>query len=69
MSVSRCSDCLNADAVPLWAAVANTVSIGGMEQAADWWRETVDATLAHLGVTRQAFDTMVTEMDRDWDAP
>lgn len=68
VSVARCAACYQADAVPLWAAVANTVQIGGMANAADWWLDTVEATLSHLGISRDAFNKMVEEMNRDWDA-
>jgi hypothetical protein len=61
LSVARCVDCLEADAVPLWMAVANTVAIGGMVHAADWWREIVADTLAYLQVPVEDFDLMVAE--------
>jgi hypothetical protein len=61
MSVATCRDCLRAGAIPLWAAVANTVCIGGMNESAPWWTEVVDATLTHLGVSREDFDAMVAE--------
>ncbi len=59
MSVARCLECVSADAVPIWVAVATTADIGGMENAADWWREAVLDTLAHLGISQEDFDTLV----------
>jgi hypothetical protein len=65
MSVARCVECLEADAVPLWVAVHTTAEIGGMDNAADWWRETVESTLAHLAVPDGAFEIMVASQMAD----
>jgi len=39
MSVGNCKDCFIRDAYPLSIARANTEAIGGLDQAAEWWRE------------------------------
>jgi hypothetical protein len=54
-----CSPCLRAGAIPMWAAVANTANLGGLDQAADWWVATVEATLKVVGVSRDEFETQV----------
>jgi len=41
MSVGNCRNCLVANAYPLRVAKANTEVIGGIEQAADWWRQSI----------------------------
>lgn len=44
----------------MWAVVANTAMIGGLEHAADWWRDgVVMPTLTHLGVTVEEFTAQV----------
>lgn len=52
-------ECLDANAHPLWALVANTAMVGGYDQAAPWWQDMVDDTLRHLQVPREAFDADV----------
>lgn len=68
MSIAWCRPCLDAGAIPMWAAVCNTAMAGGYEHAAPWWREVVDDTLAYFGVTMEDFNAMVaaeiTEFDR-----
>jgi hypothetical protein len=61
MSIARCADCLNAGAIPMVVAVANTACVGGLEQATDWWEEIVEDTLLHLGLSRDQFDLLVEE--------
>jgi hypothetical protein len=68
ISVARCVECLAADAIPLYMAVGTTVAIGGLENAADWWRETIASTLEHLGVTQEVFDEAVRVADEMWSA-
>ena len=41
MSVGNCAECLCQDAYPLWIAEANTEATGGLEHAAEWWRESL----------------------------
>lgn len=53
--------CLDANAHPMWAIVVNTALVGGYDEAADWWQEMVDCTLAHLGIPREEFDRRVNE--------
>jgi hypothetical protein len=59
MSVAWCLPCVQSGAIPYWAAVANTACISGMENAAEWWKETVDVTLAWHNKTREEFDSDV----------
>ena len=54
-SDSFCKDCLTAGAIPYWAAVANTACIGGIENANEAWKAIVQATLKHLGKTKEQF--------------
>jgi hypothetical protein len=64
MSVAYCEECLRANAHPYGIMVINTAMIsGGLEEAAEWWREMVDDTLRHLGKTRAQFDLDV-ELER-----
>lgn len=61
MSIARCNACRQADVIPLWAAVGNTVAIGGFDQATDWWKEYVQDTCEYLGVPMADFHVMVNE--------
>lgn len=56
ISVGYCRACLQANAHPWWALVANTAAIGGLVHAAGWWVAMVDATCARLGRSRTEFD-------------
>lgn len=53
--------CLEANAHPMWALVANTALIGGLHEAADWWVDMVQDTLTHLGVSVETFEREVAE--------
>jgi hypothetical protein len=59
VSCAYCQVCLDANAHPYWAVVANTVAIDGLGNAAPWWRQLVDDTLGHLGINRETFETDV----------
>lgn len=39
MSVGNCRECTERCAYPLSIALSNTECIGGIERAAQWWRE------------------------------
>ena len=41
MSVGNCRACFHRNAYPLDVAEANTEAIGGLIDAADWWKETI----------------------------
>ena len=48
-SAAFCQECIKAGAAPYWIVVRNTALIGGLDNAADWWKNVVAATLNHLG--------------------
>ena len=50
-----CHPCRRSGAIPYWMLVANTNAIGGYDQSADWWRDIIDITLDHLGITMKKF--------------
>jgi hypothetical protein len=54
-------NCLSANAHPYDIVVANTADVDGYDNSADWWKQIVDDTLAHLGKTREQFDADVAE--------
>jgi hypothetical protein len=56
ISFAYCKDCLRANAHPYAIVVANTAMLGGMAEAAPWWQQLVDDTLAHLRKSRERFD-------------
>lgn len=60
-------ECLEANAHPMWALVANTAMVGGLHEAADWWVDMVQDTLSHLGVSQEAFEAEVAEAVRAMD--
>lgn len=60
VSVAYGPNCIAAGAHPYELLVANTAMIGGYLNAASWWQEMVDKTLAHLGHAREDFDALVT---------
>lgn len=53
--------CLKANAHPWGILVANTVCAGGYDQTADWWKQMIDDTCAHLGKTLDEFKAEVTQ--------
>jgi hypothetical protein len=71
MSVAYCEDCLRANAHPYGIIVVNTALCGGLDEAADWWKQMVHDTLVHLNKTQDQFDLDVElelrEMDNYFD--
>lgn len=61
VSVAYGSECLKVNAHPYGLLVANTALVGNYAQSAEWWREMVDATLTHLGKSREQFNADVAE--------
>lgn len=59
MSAGFCKECLQTNAIPYWAAVANTAIIGGLAEAAPWWIQIVEATLLHLNKSKEQFESDV----------
>ncbi len=68
VSVAYCRACLDANAHPWHLVVANTALIGGLDEAADWWKELVDATIKHLRRPRSKFDDDVAAEMAEMDA-
>lgn len=62
VSVAYGRRCLDANAHPWWAVVANTAAIGGLGEAAPWWVQMVEDTMRHLGKTREDLDREVGEV-------
>ena len=54
-SARFCHPSRKSGAIPYWMLVANTSSIGGYEQSSDWWRDIIDVTLNHKGVSMEQF--------------
>lgn len=61
ISVAYGRNCLAANAHPWWALVGNAAMIGGLDQAADWFRAMVEATCRHLGKTLADFNREVAQ--------
>jgi hypothetical protein len=59
ISVAYCRECLEANAHPWGIVIANTVCVGGLEHAADWWKEIVKDTCKHLGKSLDDFNAEV----------
>lgn len=59
MSIAWCRPCLDAGAIPMWAAVANTAMCGGLDHAANWWQQLVADTLAYFDISIHDFNAMV----------
>jgi len=64
-SSAYCEDCFNANAHPYHLVVANTWSVGGYEECADWWKELVMDTLEHLSVSFEQFTRDVKILDEE----
>jgi hypothetical protein len=64
-SAAYCASCIKANAHPWWLVVANTADIGGLDDAADWWVEIVEATCTHLGKTMDEFNREVAQAIND----
>lgn len=60
-SFAYCRACLGANAHPYAMVVANTAMIGGLADAAEWWKQLVDDTLTHLAIDRDKFDADVAD--------
>ena len=59
ISAAYCMECLKADAHPWDILVANTVCIGGLENAAEYWKQMVDNTCKYLNKTIEQFNEEV----------
>ena len=59
ISIAWCSKCLAANIIPIWAAIANTACIGGMNGAADWWKELIERSLVYHNYSREQFEANV----------
>lgn len=60
-SAAYCRPCLEKDLHPMWILIANTASIGGLDQAAPWWREMVEHNLKGQDKTLEWFNEQVAE--------
>ena len=58
-SAAYCLDCLKANSHPMNVLVANTACVGGLEHAADWWKEMVTASLFHQKKSLEWFNEQV----------
>lgn len=59
MSIAWCTKCLQAEVIPIWAAISNTACIGGMNDAAQWWIELIERSLKYHNYSRDQFDANV----------
>ena len=66
MSVAYCQECLNANAHPWWALVANTALAEGLEHCNKEWKQMVEDTCTHLGKTLTDFNTDVVNKIREF---
>jgi len=69
-SARFCHSCRRSGAIPYWILVANTSTIGGYDQSADWWRDIIDLTLTRLNITMEQFLKEVEaeiKLMNDWD--
>lgn len=65
MSVAYCKSCLKANAHPWWILIANTVCIGGLNNANLCWQEMVKDTCNHLSKSIEEFNQAVkTELEQ-----
>jgi hypothetical protein len=58
-SPAYCRECLDANAHPWGILVGNTMAIGGLSEAAAWWKQTVEDTCRRLGKTLDQFNADV----------
>lgn len=55
ISIGSCVECLKVGAYPYSILVANTILLDGLEDAADWWKDTVNVTLEYLQRSKAGF--------------
>lgn len=67
VSVAYGRACLDANAHPYGLLVVNTALVGDYAKSAEWWQEMVDATLTHLGKSREQFDADVAESNAEFE--
>jgi hypothetical protein len=58
-SAAYCRECLEANAHPWSILVDNTMALGGLSEAADWWKKMVEDTCRLLGKTLDQFNADV----------
>ena len=55
ISVGNCVECHRQGAYPLWVVEANTEAIGGLIDAADWWKEAITYKDGKYVTVQEAF--------------
>ena len=63
-SVAYCRECLKANSHPMNILVANTICIGGLENANEEWKQMVLDSLKYQGKTLEWFNEQVEEETR-----
>jgi len=58
-SMAYCGECLEANSHPMNVLIANTVCIGGLGHANEYWRSMVTDSLRHQGKTLEWFNEQV----------
>jgi hypothetical protein len=61
ISCAYCKECLQNNSHPIGILIANTASLGGLDQAADWWKEMVSDSLQFQNKTLEWFNAEVSE--------
>ena len=64
-SCAYCSGCLRANAHPWAVLIANSICLGGLDQANESWKQMVIDTCAHLGRTLEQFNAEVAQGIKD----
>jgi hypothetical protein len=67
ISVAYCAECAAAGVDPYFILLCNTVCVGGMDLAADWWKRQVEFCLDFFGRSREVFDADVAKALKDLD--
>lgn len=68
MTVANCLVCMQLSCYPYGILVANTAMVGGLEYAADWWKDEVRVSLARHGKSVKEFVEDVKKSMADMDS-
>jgi hypothetical protein len=64
-SAAYCRECATANNHPMHILIANTASLGGLQEAVDWWQEMVTSSLRNQGKTLEWFNEQVYNLIRN----
>lgn len=68
LSIAYCQECLQSHREPYWALVASLYAISGMDDAAEWFKPIIEATLEAEGKSVKELFQDVRQAEQEYEA-